>query len=265
MTAPAVPGPVLVESGDTEQRAAYADANDPIAAAPPSVKREPSLAGAAVALTRQTILPALTPAVPGPVAGESGDTKQRSAHADTNDPIGAVPPSVEREPPLARAAVTLTRQTILPALTPAVPGPVAVESGDTKQRSAYADTNDPIVAAPPSVRREPPLARAAATLTRQTIPSALTPAAPRPVAGESGDTTQRAAYADANGPIVAAPSSVEREPSLARAALTLTRQTPSHSPPLYPDPVLLRVATRSSAPPTPTRTTRSRPRLQPPE
>ena len=120
MAAPAIPVPVPGESGDTEQRAAYADTADPTAATPPSVSREPSLAEAAAALTQQTVCPALTPAAPIPVAGRSDYTEQRAAYASADGPIAIAPLSGEREPSLAgEAAAAPTRHTISPALTPA--------------------------------------------------------------------------------------------------------------------------------------------------
>ena len=157
MAAPAIPVPVPGESGDTEQRAAYADTADPTAATPPSVSREPSLAEAAAALTQQTVCPALTPAAPIPVAGRSDYTEQRAADADADGPIAIAPLSGEREPSLAgEAAVAPTRHTISPALTPA--RPVAGRGDGAEQRAADAGADDPITAAPPSVERGPPLA-----------------------------------------------------------------------------------------------------------
>ena len=90
------PGPVLSESGDSESRFVYFDANDPIVAALPFAEWQPAPAGAAAIPMLQIGSPTLTRIlIPrtkvrrAAALKASGDSESRVVYFDANDPIAA--------------------------------------------------------------------------------------------------------------------------------------------------------------------------------
>ena len=100
MAAPAVPGPVLFESGDSESRSVYADANDPIVATLPFAEWEPAPSGAAATPTPQTSLPH-SPAFSFP-ALKLGRRRQIRLPRHMQYPFRRLPPRLLLHLPLLR-------------------------------------------------------------------------------------------------------------------------------------------------------------------